>query len=78
MAANRSAKERNRLCRKAEKKEERELKRDEERKAKREEEAMWSRIRRSCEAEDDVMREVNRRAMDDKARADRAVEWTMR
>ena len=37
---------------------------------------MWSRIRRSREAEDDVMREVNRRAMDDKARADRAAEWT--
>ena len=41
----------NRLRRKAEKKEERELKRDEERKVKREEKALWSRIRRSREAE---------------------------
>ena len=78
MAAKLSAKERNRLRRKAEKKEERELKRDEERQAKREEKAMWSRIRRSREEEVEVMREANRRAMDDKARADRAAEWTRR
>ena len=39
---------------------------------------MWSRIRRSQEEELEVMREANRRAMDDKAMADRAAEWTRR
>ena len=76
MAAKLSAKERNRLRRKAEKEEERELKRDEQRKVKREQKAMWSRIRRSWEEEVEVMREANRQAMDDKEMADRAAQWT--
>ena len=75
-AAELSAKERKRLRRKEEKEEEREVKRDELRQAKREEKAMRSRIRRSWEEELEVMREANRRAMDDKEMADRKAKWS--
>ena len=49
---------------------------DELRQAKREEKAMRSRIRHSREEELEVMREANRRAMEDREMADRKAQWT--
>jgi len=70
-AANRTEAEKNRRR----KKEKRQEKREEMMEERREERAMWRRIRRSREKEDDAKREANARARDDRERANRAADW---
>ena len=70
-AANRTEAEKNRRR----KKEKRQEKREEMMEERREERAMWRRIRRSRDKEDDAKREANARARDDRERANRAADW---
>ena len=72
---NRSEEELNRLLNRLEKLEKKELAREEEAREKREEKALWRRIKKSRDREDDRMREANRRALQKQEMADRAAEW---